>query len=206
MTFGEKLREARKAAKMTQEQLADILSALRQAITKWECDKGIPDVENLKLISQALGVSVDYLLDDGNKLDMSVIREPINLDDYRSMNATGKNRLFKRDKIRDEAVRARFPDAEIYLLGHTQIMTKTERKLNIFFLLTTPFPNVVQAIQSMQNIDKMFYLVEDGEKQYLAMVTTDFIEIRRLANPVNHKQTRKFKIGKFLFVVQNRMR
>ena len=106
-TFGEKLKEARKAEKMTQEQLADILSVSRQAITKWESDKGIPDVENLKLISQALSVSIDYLLDDGNKLDMSVIREPINLDDYKSLNATGKNRWFKWDKLRDEVVRKR---------------------------------------------------------------------------------------------------
>ena len=129
MTFGEKLKEARKAEKMTQEQLADILSVSRQAITKWESDKGIPDVENLKLISQALSVSIDYLLDDGNKLDMSVIREPINLDDYKSLNATGKNRWFKWDKLRDEVVRKRFPKAEIYMLMHKQIMTKKEKKI-----------------------------------------------------------------------------
>ena len=149
MTFGEKLREGRKAAKMTQEQLANILSVSRQAITKWEGDKGIPDVENLKLISQALSVSIDYLLDDGNKLDMSVIREPINLDDYKSLNATGKNRLFKADKLRDEVVRAKFPSADIYALFHQQIRTKKERRIDMFlqfvplsaFGARRPFPD-----------------------------------------------------------------
>ena len=174
MTFGEKLKEARKAEKMTQEQLADILSVSRQAITKWESDKGIPDVENLKLISQALSVSIDYLLDDGNKLDMSVIREPINLDDYKSLNATGKNRWFKWDKLRDEVVRKRFPKAEIYMLMHKQIMTKKEKKIGVFLWLTTPFANMMEFIQSLQNTDKWFYLVEENEKQYLATVTKDF--------------------------------
>ena len=63
MTFGERLREARKKAGMTQEQLAEVLSVSRQAVTKWESDKGIPDVENLKLIAKVLDVSIDYLLD-----------------------------------------------------------------------------------------------------------------------------------------------
>ena len=206
MTFGEKLKEARKAEKMTQEQLADILSVSRQAITKWESDKGIPDVENLKLISQALSVSIDYLLDDGNKLDMSVIREPINLDDYKSLNATGKNRWFKWDKLRDEVVRKRFPKAEIYMLMHKQIMTKKEKKIGVFLWLTTPFANMMEFIQSLQNTDKWFYLVEENEKQYLATVTKDFIEVRRLARQASHKQGDKFEVGNFEFTVQTLLR
>lgn len=35
MTFGEKLKSARKNAKLTQEQLAENLMVSRQAITKW---------------------------------------------------------------------------------------------------------------------------------------------------------------------------
>jgi DNA-binding XRE family transcriptional regulator len=40
-TLGEKLKSARKSVGLTQEQLADKLMVLRQAITKWETDKGI---------------------------------------------------------------------------------------------------------------------------------------------------------------------
>ena len=47
MTIGEKIREARKSAGLTQEQMADKLMVSRQAITKWESDRGIPDVSNL---------------------------------------------------------------------------------------------------------------------------------------------------------------
>ena len=79
MTFGEKLKEARKKAGMTQEQLANLLSVSRQAITKWESDKGMPDIENLKVLSKALEVSIDSLLDDGSVLDLTVTQKPIDL-------------------------------------------------------------------------------------------------------------------------------
>lgn len=66
-TLGEKLKSARKDAGLTQEQLAVKLMVSRQAITKWETDKGMPDLENLKSLSQLLGVSIDYLLDNGEQ-------------------------------------------------------------------------------------------------------------------------------------------
>lgn len=68
MTLGEKIKEARKEAGLSQEQLAEKMSVSRSAIAKWETDKGIPDVNNLKVMSQLLGVSIDYLLDDGEKI------------------------------------------------------------------------------------------------------------------------------------------
>jgi transcriptional regulator with XRE-family HTH domain len=79
MTLGEKLKSARKSVGLTQEQLADKLMVSRQAITKWESDKGMPDIENLKKLSKLLNVSIDYLVDDGEKIDLTVLREEINL-------------------------------------------------------------------------------------------------------------------------------
>lgn len=47
MTLGEKIRKARIESGLTQEQLSGKMMVSRQAITKWEADKGIPDVSNL---------------------------------------------------------------------------------------------------------------------------------------------------------------
>ena len=47
MTFAEKLKSLRKQASMSQEQLAEKLGVSRQAVTKWETDTGIPDIENM---------------------------------------------------------------------------------------------------------------------------------------------------------------
>lgn len=62
MSFAEKLKEIRKAAQMSQETLADKLGVSRQAVTKWETERGIPDIENIIMISNLFGVSVDELL------------------------------------------------------------------------------------------------------------------------------------------------
>ena len=62
MSLGEKIREHRKQAGLSQEQLAEKLNVSRQAITKWETDKGIPDVTNLIAISDEFGVSLDELI------------------------------------------------------------------------------------------------------------------------------------------------
>lgn len=45
MTFAEKLKSIRKKAGLSQEQLAEKLGVSRQAVTKWETETGIPDIE-----------------------------------------------------------------------------------------------------------------------------------------------------------------
>lgn len=62
MTFAEKLRALRRQAGMSQEKLAEKLGVSRQAVTKWETDAGIPDIENIIAISALFDVSIDELL------------------------------------------------------------------------------------------------------------------------------------------------
>ena len=62
MTFAEKLKSIRKQAGMSQEQLAEKLGVSRQAVTKWETDAGIPDIENIMAISALSDISIDELL------------------------------------------------------------------------------------------------------------------------------------------------
>ena len=62
MTFAQKLKQMRTRAGMSQEKLAERVGVSRQAITKWETDKGAPDMDNLMALSDLFGVSVDELL------------------------------------------------------------------------------------------------------------------------------------------------
>ena len=62
MTLGEKLKTIRKAAGLSQEQLAEQLKVSRQAVTKWEGDSGIPDLDNLLAIASYFAISLDDLL------------------------------------------------------------------------------------------------------------------------------------------------
>lgn len=67
MTFAEKLKRARKEAGLSQEQFAEKISVSRSAVARWEAGKGMPDIQNLKVMAQLLNVSVDFLLDEDKK-------------------------------------------------------------------------------------------------------------------------------------------
>ena len=64
--FHEKLYELRKAAGMTQSDLAEKLDVSRQAVSRWEMGTAMPDVENLLTMSDLFQVSLDYLLKEGS--------------------------------------------------------------------------------------------------------------------------------------------
>ena len=64
MTFGEKLQALRKKQGLSQEQLAEMLEVSRQAVSKWELNASMPDVDKIVAISRCFSVSTDYLLKD----------------------------------------------------------------------------------------------------------------------------------------------
>ena len=64
MNFSERLKEIRKKEGISQEQLAERIGVTRQAITKWETGKGLPDVENMVIIAEIFKTTIDELLMD----------------------------------------------------------------------------------------------------------------------------------------------
>lgn len=63
MTTGQKIQALRKQRGLTQEQLAQRLGISRQAVSRWELDESLPETANLLPLRDALGVSIDALLD-----------------------------------------------------------------------------------------------------------------------------------------------
>jgi len=180
MTLGEKIKDARVKAGYTQAQLAQKLGVSRQAVTKWESDRGMPDIENLKLMSQLLGISVDYLLDDGTELDLSVTREAVDLAAY-------EGSAFDR-KIK--ALRGRFPDVECHTLWSKKRLSKSEKVLDAAIGLLTDFSfGSVDLAKAADDLNEQFFLVEDDADQYLVQISDEFIETRKLA--VHIEKTRK---------------
>lgn len=59
---GKFIAETRKAQKMTQRQLADILSISDKTVSKWECGKGLPEVSLMLPLCSALHITVNDLL------------------------------------------------------------------------------------------------------------------------------------------------
>ena len=70
MEFSEKLQKLRKSKELTQEQLAQQLFVSRTAISKWESDRGCPNIDSLKAISKFFNVSIDELLSSDELIEV----------------------------------------------------------------------------------------------------------------------------------------
>lgn len=84
MQFHEKLKKERKRLNLSQEDLAKEINIGRQSISKWERNKGYPNIETLIHLSEIFNITVDELLkgddylkdkivDDGKKLKHPIL-------------------------------------------------------------------------------------------------------------------------------------
>ena len=76
MKLSQILKDYRKQNNLTQVSLADKLFVSKQAISKWENDKGYPDLSLYPVLSKMIGVSVDELmgLERGEKVEKGTLK------------------------------------------------------------------------------------------------------------------------------------
>ena len=72
MTIGNKIKSLRLEKQMTQEQLANELHVTRNAVSKWETDKGLPNIDSLIMLAKTFNVSLDYLIGQEEILEMTI--------------------------------------------------------------------------------------------------------------------------------------
>ena len=91
MTIGEKIAKLRTALDISQEQLAEKVSVSRQAVSKWEMDQSLPQIDKVLLLCELFKVSADALLRDEIEIGESLELE------------NRKNKYFGTDGFRGEA-------------------------------------------------------------------------------------------------------
>lgn len=88
LTFGEKIKEARKQKNLTQRQLADLIGAAHNSISDWENNKNKPDPDTIELLCGVLKITPNYLLasteDDFSPREKGIIKK------YRELDIHGK--------------------------------------------------------------------------------------------------------------------
>lgn len=81
--LGENILKLRKKSGLSQEQLGEKVNVTRQTISNWELNETTPNPEQLKLLSKALNVSIDELLDNDikgvietkvNEIDINIVK------------------------------------------------------------------------------------------------------------------------------------
>lgn len=72
--IGQFIAQCRKEKKMTQRQLADTLEISDKTVSKWECGRGLPEIQFMMPLCELLGISVNELL-SGEKLSADEYRQ-----------------------------------------------------------------------------------------------------------------------------------
>lgn len=79
----ENLIELRKSKHLTQQELAEKFAYSDKTISKWELGYAIPSVEVLKQLGDFYGVTLDYFITEGNRIEKAKMKKKHNADDYR---------------------------------------------------------------------------------------------------------------------------
>ena len=62
MTIADRISELRRGRELSQEELAEMTGVSRQAVSKWESEQSIPEMDKVITLSEIFGVTTDYLL------------------------------------------------------------------------------------------------------------------------------------------------
>ena len=194
MKLSEKLKKYRKVFDLSQEQLAEKLNVSRQVVTKWETDGGIPEISNLKALSDLFGVSIDYLLDDEANVEYPLIKE-------RYIIEGKKNTYSNRYDYVTSLLKERYKeDAIIYGLTQTEngernILTK------IFSFFTLKISDISYLTQWLGDM-AIWFLIEKENQKLIMKVTKEYIETREISNLID---TAKFTYEKNKFIRLNQI-
>ena len=92
MKFGKRLSEVRKDKKMSQDELAKMVNVHGAVIGRYERDEVKPSIEMATQLSEALGVSLDYLVGTTDLLlDSSIIKK---VQEIQQLDNDNKSHLF----------------------------------------------------------------------------------------------------------------
>ena len=73
MDIGTQIKQLREKNNLTQEAFAEKIYVSRQAVSKWENNRGIPDIENIIMISEIFDISLDELIKGNEKIKDKII-------------------------------------------------------------------------------------------------------------------------------------
>lgn len=173
MDLGSKIKEIRKNFGLTQEDLAEKINVSRQAVAKWEMGNGVPDTDNLKVISKLFGISIDTLLDNKSDIPLMVLHQEINLKDFgKGLTEQHKNLL---NKNFDESWK-------VYVLTFDNKLFSAE---DIVDTLTWGFSSITNVISAFKETP---YLVVKDDYKLFVTITKNSIDIKRLNTDTNIKK------------------
>ena len=92
-TFSSRLIALRKEKRLTQEELANLISKKRSTVSGYETEGKEPDIETICFLAKFFGVSTDYLLGYSDEASGGAITDPVALSDLMALQSQLKNEI-----------------------------------------------------------------------------------------------------------------
>lgn len=146
MKLGKTIKNLRTKKKLTQLELANILHVSDRTISKWEQNRGNPDIGLLPKLSEIFDVSIDYLL-TGKEFVSQEYQGESKLFKFISVKIAPYN-LNKLDAITIEGLEAQFPFdylRDCFLIAYSQVIKKDINEEEMIKMLISQLEKVSYA-------------------------------------------------------------
>lgn len=174
MNIAEKIKAVRNRAGMSQQELADKIHVSRSAVAKWESDKGLPDIDNLKAIAKLFGMTLDELVAEEDHVSCA-LREP-----------------FLPDSKPDDAVRSRWPEAvridRMYLQHDFGLAGRILNTLTFGWI-----GSLWRAVHYDECYQDQYYLVDNFDEHLFVRVHADELHLTPLGRRVLRSERDTFR-------------
>ena len=118
MELGNKIRQLRYKASLTQEQLAEKLGISAQAVSKWENSVAMPDITALPLLAEIFGVTIDDMFDLTNEQRLNRIENRMDAEEELPADIFREFEDYLKAELNDEQNKKRATNLIAYLYWH----------------------------------------------------------------------------------------
>ncbi len=188
MSIGNKIKEYREANKMTQKDIAEILGVEPGTISKYESGMIEPNIESLKRLADTFNITVDELIKDEDKFDVSKINVLATLREQKEMGLKGN--LYHNTQI-----------IFAYNTNHIEGSTLTEDQTRYIFETNTilfegdTIAKVDDILETSNHFQLVDYMLDVADKKLNEKMIKEFHKI--LKSGTSDSRVEWFNVGEY---------
>ena len=168
MDIGNKIKQLRYKAGLTQEQLATVLGVSPQSVSKWENAVSLPDIMLLPLLAVEFGVSVDELFDLSNEQTLNRIEKRMEQEDELSPDIFREYEEFLKTQLTEVTDKSRILSLLAHLYHHR--MESDAKKVSKFAREAIRLHPEKKECQWLLNMAEGQYIWDWNEADHTALI------------------------------------
>jgi len=188
MSIGNKIKEYREENKMTQRDIAEILEVEPGTISKYESGIIEPNIESLKKLAETFNITVDELINDKEKVDVSKINILNVLREQKEMNLKGN--LYHNTQIKFAYNTNHIEGSKL-----TEDQTRYIYETNTILFENETIANVDDILETANHFKLVDYMLDNADKNLTEEMIKKFHKILKEGTMDSRKDW--FNVGEY---------